>query len=112
MYRFAICATQVSVYAIDKFEVTNFVAENLEVFRESFIISDSNDEPVKDLFKFSDVYNQITHVVESVSDSISKVCMYCMSFKCSVVTNYTLISNCVITLNFVLFTSLLDWIHS
>jgi len=65
----------VSVYAIDKFEVTSFVAENLEVFRKSFIISDSNDQPVKDLYKFSDVYQQISLVVQAVSDFISEVCM-------------------------------------
>ena len=78
-YRFVIyfvLYTQVSIYANEKFEVTSFVAENLEIFREHFIILDSNDQPVKDLHKFSDVYNQITRVVESVSYSISKVCMY------------------------------------
>ncbi|XP_065903014.1 mucolipin-3-like [Dysidea avara] len=60
-----IVTIQVSIYANDKFEVTSFVAENHERFGEHFIISDSNDQPVKHLHKFSDVYNQITRVVES-----------------------------------------------
>jgi len=65
----------VSVYATEKFELTSFVADNVEAFRQSFIILDSNDQPVKDLYKFSDVYRQITRVVRAVSDSISDVCM-------------------------------------
>jgi len=67
---FVIFKTQVSFYAIDKMEVTSFVAENVQVFRGNFIISDSNGKPVKDLFKMSQVYSQISHVVEAVSYSL------------------------------------------
>ena len=59
-----------SYYANDKMEVTSFVAENVQVFRGNFIISDSNGKPVKDLSKLSQVYSQITHVVEAVSYSL------------------------------------------
>lgn len=51
-------------------EVTSFVAENIQMFRENFILLDSNDKPVEDLFKLSQVYSQITRVVETVSDSV------------------------------------------
>ena len=59
-----------SLYAVDKMEVTSFVAENIQMFRENFILLDSNDKPVEDLFKLSQVYSQITRVVETVSDSV------------------------------------------
>jgi len=62
--------TQVSVYAVEKMEVTSFVAKNVQSFREIFILLDSNEKPIESLFKLSQVYNQISHVVGAVSNSI------------------------------------------
>jgi len=66
----------VSFYAIDKSKVTKFVADNHKVFRKNFIISDSNDQPVENLYKLPEVYRQITRVVKAVSGFTHKVCMY------------------------------------
>ena len=65
---------QVSLYAKEKFKVTSFMAQNLIGFKECYIISEFN-KPVEDLYKFSDVYRQIEHVVETVSEFLSKYMM-------------------------------------
>jgi len=57
---------QVSLYAEDKFKVTSFMAQTLIAFKEDFIRSECK-KPVEDLYKFSDVYKQIDHIVDVVS---------------------------------------------
>jgi len=60
----------VSIYAIEKFRVTMFLTENTAAFTEYFIVSKS-DRPKDTLYTLTDVYDQIEHVVESVSDYVN-----------------------------------------
>jgi len=53
-----------------------FLTENTVAFTEYFTISKC-DEPKYMLYTLTDVYDQIEHVVESVSDYICMLCMYC-----------------------------------
>ena len=59
--------TQVSFYAVNKSKVAEFAADNRDAFRQNFIIADSNDQPVNNLCKLSEVYKQITRIVKAVS---------------------------------------------
>jgi len=74
--------TQVSLYAANKSKVTEFVADNRDVFRQNFIIADSNGQPVKNLFKLSEVYKQITRIVKAVSKFVKFVCSYAVHILC------------------------------
>ena len=54
-----ICTTQVSLYAVEKFALTNFLLENTKLYDDLFIEKDI-------LYTLDDVYKEIDHVANTV----------------------------------------------
>jgi len=56
---------QVALFAKNKFKLTYFLSQNVETFHSMFVLQECN-QPVGNIVTMDDLYNQITHVVDTV----------------------------------------------